>query len=67
MDITDALAGIGRGVIEARKRAGVHGVTAADGMEYCAKCGEPLLLSLKFTGYAICSEKLSMHAGDVRS
>ena len=60
MDITDALAGIGRGVIEARKRAGVHGVTAADGMEYCAKCGEPLLLSLKFTGYV--AEKL----GDTR-
>lgn len=50
MDIKEALAGIGRGVIEARKRAGVQGVMAADGMEHCATCGEPLMLALNFNG-----------------
>lgn len=60
MDMTNMLANIGAGVLEARKRAHVHGVTAADGMEYCAECGEPLLLALNFCG-AI-AEKL----GEVR-
>ena len=48
--MSNMLANIGAGVIEARKRAHVHGVTAADGMEYCAECGEPLLLALQFSG-----------------
>lgn len=50
MDMTNVLANIGAGVLEARKRANVHGITAADGMEYCAECGEPLLLALTFSG-----------------
>lgn len=48
--MSNMIANIGAGVIEARKRAHVHGVTAADGMEYCAECGEPLLLELHFNG-----------------
>lgn len=60
MDMSNALAGIGAAVLEARKHAGVHSITASDGMEYCAKCGEPLMLELRFSG-AI-AEKL----GDTR-
>lgn len=50
MDMTNMLVNIGAGVLEARKRAHVHGVIAADGMEYCAECNEPLLLELNFSG-----------------
>lgn len=50
MDMSNVFAGIGEAVLSARKRAGVQGVTAADGMEYCATCGEPLLLALSFSG-----------------
>lgn len=50
MDMSNVFAGIGEAVLSARKRAGVQSVTAADGMEYCAACGEPLLLALQFTG-----------------
>lgn len=50
MNMEKTLAGIGAGVLNARKRAGVHGVVAADGMEYCAVCGEPLMLALTFSG-----------------
>lgn len=50
MDMTNMLANIGAGVLAARQRANVHGVTAADGMEYCSTCGEPLLLALNFSG-----------------
>ena len=50
MDMSNMLANIGAGVLEARKRAHVHGITASDGMEYCAECGEPLLLALNFSG-----------------
>jgi DNA replication protein DnaC len=50
MDLSNTLASIGAGVLEARKRAGVEGITAADGMEYCKKCGEPLMLPLHFSG-----------------
>ena len=50
MDFSKTLEGIGAGVLEARKRAGVQGVVGDDGMEYCAKCGEPLMLTLNFTG-----------------
>lgn len=60
MDFSKTLEGIGAGVLEARKRAGVQGVVGDDGMEYCAKCGEPLMLALSFSG-AI-AEKL----GDTR-
>lgn len=48
--MSNMLATIGSGVLEARKRAGVQSITAADGMEYCAECGEPLLLALHFNG-----------------
>ena len=50
MDMSNVFAGIGDAVLSARKRAGVQSVTAADGMEYCATCGEPLLLALSFSG-----------------
>lgn len=50
MDLANTIASIGAGVIEARKRANVEAITGADGMEYCKKCGEPLLLELKITG-----------------
>lgn len=50
MDFSKTLEGIGAGVLEARKRAGVQGVVGDDGMEYCAKCNEPLMLALNFTG-----------------
>lgn len=50
MDMTNMLANIGAGVLAARERANVQSVTAADGMEYCATCGEPLLLALNFSG-----------------
>lgn len=50
MEITNALASIGAGVLEARKRAGVEAITAVDGMEYCTSCKEPLLLALHFSG-----------------
>ena len=50
MDMSNVFAGIGEAVLSARKRAGVQSVTAADGMEYCAACGEPLLLALSFSG-----------------
>lgn len=50
MDIANVLTNIGAGVIEARRRAGVETITAADGMEYCKGCGEPLLLALHFSG-----------------
>lgn len=56
MDMTNMLVNIGAGVIEARKRANVRGVTADDGMEYCAECGEPLQLALHFSG--VMAEKL---------
>ena len=50
MDIAKTLEGIGAGVLEARKRAGVQSVVGDDGMEYCTKCHEPLMLALHFTG-----------------
>lgn len=50
MDIANTLANIGGAVMDARKRAGVTIVKAADGMEYCETCKEPLLLALNFTG-----------------
>lgn len=50
MDLSDALAGISTAVLENRKRAGVEGIIAADGMTYCKKCGEPLMLPLHFRG-----------------
>lgn len=50
MDMSNVFSGIGDAVLSARKRAGVQSITAADGMEYCAKCGEPLLLALNFEG-----------------
>lgn len=50
MDMSNTLAGVGEAVLAARKRAGVEAITAADGMTYCKKCGEPLLLTLKFSG-----------------
>lgn len=50
MDMTNVFASIGAGVLEARERAGVVAITAADGMEYCARCGEHLILTLHFNG-----------------
>ena len=50
MDMANSLASIGAAVMQARERAGVQSVTKEDGMEYCAKCGEPLLLALNFSG-----------------
>ena len=50
MDIASTLSDIGAGVIEARKRAGVKEEIREDGQPYCTKCGEPLLLELKFSG-----------------
>lgn len=50
MDMSNTLAGIGETVLAARKRAGVEEITAADGMTYCKKCGETLMLPLHFKG-----------------
>ena len=50
MDMSNTLAGIGEAVLAARKRAGVEEITAADGMTYCKKCGESLMLPLHFSG-----------------
>ena len=60
MDMSNTLASIGESVLEARKRAGVEEVTAADGMIYCKKCGETLMLPLHFTG------ELAEKLGDTR-
>lgn len=50
MDFTNALAGIGAAVLEARQQAGVKEELHEDGMPYCTECGEPLLLKLNITG-----------------
>lgn len=50
MDFSNSLAEIGAGVVEARHRAGVEGEIWEDGRPYCKKCGEPLMLELKFSG-----------------
>lgn len=50
MDMSNTLASIGEAVLAARKRAGVEEITAADGMTYCKKCGETLMLPLQFSG-----------------
>lgn len=50
MDFSNTLAGIGAAVLEARRRAGLEEVAADDGMTYCKKCGEPLMLALHFSG-----------------
>ena len=50
MDFSNVLADAGAAVLDARRRAGVEEIVAADGMGYCKKCGEPLMLPLHFSG-----------------
>ena len=60
MNLSEALAGIGTAVLEARQLAGVEETMGADGMPYCKKCGEPLMLKLNITG------AMAEHLGDTR-
>lgn len=48
MALQNAIAGIGLTIIENRSRANVEEEMREDGMPYCKKCNEPLLLKLEF-------------------
>ena len=50
MDLSNALTGIGAAVLEARHQAGVEEIIGEDGMPYCSKCREPLMLKLNISG-----------------